>query len=888
MLLLLGTVGGALGAALLTARIYTDLLWFDELGHEDVFWTTLKWKLLAGGVVGLGTASFLLLNLAVAEWVISRAGPRDLRGPAALLWRYRRLTFPVVAVAAGVVSTARRPEAGWQQLLLWIHRGDFGVQDPVFHRDVGFYVFSLPVYREVNTWLLETGAMAIAATLLAYLSAGALGSGRRRALARAGRAHLLLLFAGLLLVLAWRFRLDQLSLVVPRPGSTVPGASYTDVRIRRPMLAGLIVLALAGATLCVYAAMRRLPYLALTFVAVLAVVGVAGVTRVPALFERVEVQPQALSRERPYLAQALVSTREAYGLDDIRVRELSGSGDLSAEEVDANRRTIANVPLWDPAVVGSAMNELETIGSYYRFATPSVDRYTIDGVRRVLTVAARQLDLTRLDHPSRSWANEHFAYTHGYGVVGIQAGGMDSERFPSFAQREFAGSNPLGVRQPRIYYGERDPSDPPYRIVRSGRGEVEEPAPGSRSSRYHYEGSGGIPLSTRLRRAAFAARFGDMKLLLSETVTSESRIVVHRDVRDRLVTLAPFLRWDERPQTAVVDGRIVYLFHGYTTSDDYPYSAPVQVDGSRLNYIREAARASVDAYDGRVTIYAADSTDPILKAWEAAYPTLFQPASSMPRGLRAHLRYPETLFSAQMDAYKTYHAADVTAFWTGSDVWQRPLQLAGPLEAAGEIHFPDPERAIDTDERDEGQVTADVWRMQPDYVFAQLPGDSTERFLLATAFTPRGRQNLVSYVAGSIDSHGRPALTAVNLPRDRLTIGPAQVTRRILASPMVNRRLELLNRESRDLGKSSVLRTVLGDPRVVPLRGQLMTVQPVYLSAGGAGVPRLQLVAVHAFGRVSFGRNLAAAFRRMLRVEALERARSARAARTRERQRPAP
>ncbi|HEU4864662.1 MAG TPA: UPF0182 family protein, partial [Actinomycetota bacterium] len=283
VLLLLGTVGGALGAALLTARIYTDLLWFDELGHEDIFWTTLKWKLLAGGVVGLGTASFLLLNLAVAEWVISRAGPRDLRGPAALLWRYRRLTFPVVAVAAGVVSTARRPEAGWQQLLLWIHRGDFGVQDPVFHRDVGFYVFSLPVYREVNTWLLETGAMAIAATLLAYLSAGALGSGRRRALARAGRAHLLLLFAGLLLVLAWRFRLDQLSLVVPRPGSTVPGASYTDVRIRRPMLAGLIVLALAGATLCVYAAMRRLPYLALTFVAVLAVVGVAGVTRVPAL-----------------------------------------------------------------------------------------------------------------------------------------------------------------------------------------------------------------------------------------------------------------------------------------------------------------------------------------------------------------------------------------------------------------------------------------------------------------------------------------------------------------------------------------------------------------------------------------------------------------------------
>jgi uncharacterized protein len=335
--------------------------------------------------------------------------------------------------------------------------------------------------------------------------------------------------------------------------------------------------------------------------------------------------------------------------------------------------------------------------------------------------------------------------------------------------------------------------------------------------------------------------------------------VLHRDAHNRLETLAPFLRWDADPGTAVIDGRVKFLFHGYTTSSHYPYSAPVSVGRSRINYMRDAAQASVDAFSGRVSIYAADPSDPILRAWQGAYPSLFQPASQLPRQLHAHLRYPGQLFAAQVRAYTTYHVHDATPFWTAEDAWQPPLQLAGPVETAGEIHFPDPEASVDANQQREQGAGPESWQMQPAYQLSRLPGDARERFMLVTPFTPRGRQNLAGYLAGSLDQRGNPRLTLLSLPRDRLTIGPTQATRRILASPGVNRQLDLLNKESRDLGKNAVSRTVLGVPRAVPIGNSMLYVQPFYLISGDNGIPRLQLVAVHVNGRVGYGRDLMAA-----------------------------
>jgi uncharacterized membrane protein (UPF0182 family) len=854
-LLLLGLLAILGGIVSLVAHEYTDLLWYRELGQEDVFWTTLKWKLLGRGVPGFGTACFLLVNFAVVERAMA---------PHAPLRPYRRLAYPAAAVVAGVISAQWRADGAWRLLALWAGRNDFGVQDPLFHRDVGYFVFSLPLYQQVASWLLDTLAMAAVATVAAYLVAGGLRTARPYIVVRAARAHLLMLAALGLVVVAWRYRLEQLTLALPHEGSVVPGASYTDVHVRLPARRVLVVLSLAGAVLCLCAARRRVPRAPAMVVAGLAGLAVVGQGALPAAIERYDVQPQQLSRERPYLADAIASTRRAFALDDVSERALPASGRLSARGIARNRRTLDNVPLWDSTVLRPAMNELQSIGRYYSFPSSTVDRYTVGGVPRLMALAARQLDRTRLGPAARGWANDRFAYTHGYGVVAVRAGEVDAAGHPRFTQREFRGSsNPLQLRQPRIYFGEQPDTDPPYVIVDSRRGEIDEPIPGSRAPEYHYDGTGGIALTSPLRRLAFAARFGDLKLMLTETLAGGSRIVLHRDVGQRLRMLAPVLRWDAHPQTAIIDGRIQYLFHGYTTSTHYPYAASVRLGGTRVNYARAPAQAAVDAFSGRVSIYAVDPGDPILRAWRSAYPSLFLPASRMPRDMRAHLRYPHALFMAQARAYATYHADDATGFWNGADAWQLPLQLAGPVEGAGEIHFPHPKASVDADERREGDGSPARWHMRPDYLYARLPGDARERLMLVTPFTPRGRENLAGYLAGSVDGRGNPRLTLLSLPRDRLTIGPTQATRRVLASPAVNRRLELLNRESRDLGRGAVNRTILGDARTVPIGHALVHVQPIYLVAGGSGVPRLQLVTAYADGRVGYGRDLEAALRRI-------------------------
>jgi uncharacterized protein len=850
-LLLVGTLGAITGVGFLAACFYTDLLWYDEVGQGAVFWTTLRWKVLTQAFVGLGTTCFVLLNLAVAERR-TRGFPARRRA----LLRHARLLYPGIAVACGLAAMDARPDDSWKLLLLWANRTDFGTTDPLFHRDAGFFVFSLPLYQEIARWLFEVLVATGVLTAAAYAVAGRL---------RAARPHLLGLAALTLAVVAWRTRLAELALALPH-GRVVPGATHTDALVLLPATRVLALVTAVCAVSCLYAAVRRrVPLLPVVAVAAIAALAVIARSELPGLIDRFDVQPQQLARERPYVGHAIAATQRAFGLDRVTVRPVSAGFPLSAADLRANRATIDNVPLWDTSVLRPAMNELESIGRYYAFPSLTVNRFEIDGQTRVLTVAARELDRERLDPGDRSWATDRFAYTHGHGLVAVQGSAVDAERQPAFAQRGFgAAPNPLRLTQPRIYFGQQPGSDPPYLVVDTGRAEVDAPTPGSQEPRYHYHGTGGIPLSSMLRRAAFAARFGDLTLLLTETVKSGSRMVLHRNAGERLRTLAPFLRWSSRPQTTVVGGHVQYIFHGYTTSTHYPYSEPIRVGSDEVNYMRAPVVAAVDAFDGHVAIYVTDPHEPIMRAWRAAYPSLFLPAERMPGELRAQLRYPRRLFRAQAEAYTTYHADDTTAFWNRADAWQVPLELAGPIEDVGEIRFPDAEDRLDPDERREGHAVPDGWQMQPDYLLARLPGDLTERFMLATPFAPRGGENLVAFLAGSIDARGAPSLSSLSLPRDQPALGPSQAARRILANTGISKRLELLNRESRDLGKNAVNRTVLGSGRIVPIAGALVYVQPLYLTAAGSGVPRLQLVTVVANGRVGYGQTLYAALRRTL------------------------
>ena len=623
--------------------------------------------------------------------------------------------------------------------------------------------------------------------------------------------------------------------------------------MRLPTLRVLSILALACAGFSLYASRRRVPLIAGVALVLVGLLAFAAKSDLPAAVHRFLVEPQQLARERTHVDHAIAFTRRAYGLDRVRLRVLPAESELSGAEIAGARRTIENVPLWDESVLRPAVRDLQSIGRYYTFPSLSVDRYTINGEPMVMSVGARQLSLRRLGPGDRSWATDRFAYTHGYGVVAVHGGDADRDRYPRFAQQGFrADANPLGVQQPRIYFGEQAAANPPYVVLNTRRAEVDEPISGDHAPGYHYDGSGGIAISDPLRRLAFAARFGDLDLLLSETVTRRSRILLHRNGVERLRTVAPFLRWDPRPQTAVIDGRVQFLFDGYTTSDSYPYSAPVQLGGEQVNYVRAAARA-----DGR--------------RFQRSREHLRRLRRSDPARVAGGLSRPVPRVVADAD-----RAASAPALSAASCSSRRPTPTrpttpktrprSGTARTPGRARCSWPDRwstPARSTSRIRGRSRRTRGACSPHTEWRACRATRASASCSRRRSPHAGARTLSPTSRASLDARGRTELTLLSLPRDRLPVGPSQATRRMLSSAGVVRRLQLLNRESRDLGKSGVSRTVLGVPRVVPIAGTLVYVQPLFLTTGGEGVPRLQLVTAFANGRVGYGRDLAAALRRI-------------------------
>ena len=830
------------------AHLETDWLWFHELGQERVFWRLLTAKWVEGSLVGVFTTILLLANFLIVE----RSAPPEARLASGdpVTARRRRVTlaiYLVVSVGAGILVGRNVVIGSWQEITLWLHRQDFGVSDPLFDKDVGFFVFSLPLYQKLAQWLLVTLAVALVSAFAAHVAKGAIRTKPAPVSAtRGAHAHLLALAGLILVVLAWQHWLGQYTLELTRGNRTVPGAGYTEVNVLVPWQRALVAVSLAGAALMFYAAVRRsrsLPAIALVIVLVAEFV---NPSIMPSVVQRLIVDPQTLSRERPFLVDSVRLTRRAWALDSVAERQVPANAAISDRELRENRDLLRNIQLWDPKVLRAEIAQQQSIGSYYTFPHVTVDRYMQGGKPQAMIVAERELDISRLDPSGRTWANDHLGYTHGYGLVAVPAGGVDDEGSPTFVASEFGlGRPPLRLRQPRVYYGVQPRGAQPWVVPVTHRSEIEKPLPGDAPQpEYHYDGAGGIPVSGLLRRAVFAFRFGDANLLLSETLEGRSRILLRRDVNDRLRTLAPFLHWEARPQVAVVDGRITFLTYGFTTADTYPYSASVEVDGREVNYMRGSVVATVDAFSGRVRVYAADPRDPILRAWQDAFPTLFTPASRMPAGVRAHLRYPRQMFDAQSRIWASYHADDIDEFYTRADAWDPPSDISGPIQRVGTLR----NRYY--------QHGRGGPRLRPSYQLARLPGDRRQRFMLATPFTPYSAENMAGYLAGTIDARGRPRLTQLSLPRSRRVLGPAQVSRRILAAPPVTDRLRLLNQETTDLGDRSVNTVQVGAPQVVPIGQSFLHVQSIYVTAQGTGVAKLRFVTVYLNGRVGIGRNL--------------------------------
>lgn len=869
--------------AYLYARVAPGALWFEEMGQQDLFRRLVEARVDFHLRVLVVVAGFIAANLVIAY-----------RGSVVVRRLPGLLAIAIVSVVLGNLF-ASAATSHLPTYLLWRHRQPFGETDPLSGKDIGFFVFSLPFYLELALGLLVLLGLTLAIVLIVYRVRRLVVLWPLRIDPRA-RLHLAGLVAALLVVVAWRLQLQEYVLELGQPSARDPqsfaGASYVEVTATMPILRGLSGTALVLALTVLIAPLilrgsvgRTARILAVDSVIALAVVAALVAVIIPPALQRYVVDPNPLVREEPYLANSLHATRAALGLDEIDVNAYEPDEEFDAADFADEEQRFKRVPAWDAYVLGARMRQLVTDTPYYRPEDPVPDVVATPDGRRLTAVSARELDLGAVPDGGDGWVNDRLAYTHGLGLVRFSSTDIGRNREPLLLD------SGLGVEEPRIYFGDLPdvaPSDiptdgegshaasnqakaasqdarlldptldaniatSPWVIANTRRPEVDVVAPESAGvANYHYDGPGGIPLSSNLRRAAFALALGSMDLMLSDEITPDSRLLLHRDVHDRLETLAPFIHWDSEAVPLTANGHVVYVVDGYSTSSTYPYAENVMLGRSEVNYARASVLATVDAFTGKTTIHVVDEEEPVLRAWREIFPSLFHPFSELPEELHGRLRYPNELFIAQATAYERFHTTRPDVFASGADEWSRPLALSGPIEVAGDINF---------DESDEDDLRL---TMPPVYIWIPPKDGESPRIVLATYYTPAYGQNLVGGLNGWIDDQGRTQLSARTLDREPVTLGPAQVSRLVFAEPRVSNLLGLRNLEIRDLDKSSIDSVLLGRPRILFLQGGVVQVQNLYEGSRGPGAARLLGVTAYVNGRAGLGPDAPSAVRQAI------------------------
>jgi len=805
-LLVLFLALAALGQAI---PLYTDYLWFKEVGFTQVFTTRLT---LSGWLfIGLGLAvfAFLYVNLSIA----ARTAPPDvvweledqlgLPGRAILEPLVRRLLLPVISVIA--FFSGARATASWNTVLEYANATPFGKVDPLLGRDLAFYVFQLPFWRLLSGWAtaLVLGTMVLTAAVYVLQRSLAL-TARGPRLAGGARMHLLALGALVLLLRGVGFWLDRYELLYS-PRGIVFGASYTDVHASLPVLQWLTVLAVLCAGACIFQMFRPGWRFLVAGLVVLALFWIGGLGLYPALLQRFRVTPNELAAERPYIEHNIRMTRQAYLLDRIVEKDFAAEENLTPAALERNSLTIKNIRLWDHRPLLTTYGKLQEIRTYYKFVDVDVDRYTVNNEYRQVMLSARELSYR--DLPSRGWINERLTYTHGYGLVTSPVNRISPEGLPEFFLKDIppAGSGLPKVTRPEMYYGELGND---YVFVRTRSQELDYPS-GDQNVYTRYQGRGGIPVNSLLTKLAFAARFGELKVLLSDDLTPESRVMIYRDIGARVRQAAPFLQFDRDPYLVLSnEGRLVWMLDAYTTSNRYPYSQPIR----GFNYIRNSVKATIDAYDGVITFYIADPDDPVIRTYAKAFPGVLRPLSDMPKDLQAHIRYPEDLYSIQARMFATYHMQDPQVFYNREDLWIIPRL---PQEGR---------------ERE----------MEPYFTVMRLPGEPKEEFILLLPFNPSGRDNMIAIMAARADAPNYGNLIAYTFPKQKLVYGPRNIDARINQDPVISQQISLWNQQGNRVLRGSLL--------AIPIDESLIYVLPLYLAADQAGaLPELRRVVV-AYG----------------------------------------
>lgn len=825
---------------------YVDYLWFRSVDYASVWSTLLITKVTLFVAFGLVTALVIVTNIIVAYkrrpiYVPTTAEADNLE-------RYRSQIEPIRKAAIVGIFLAIFYFAGsagskfWESWLLYRNATPFGVLDPQFNRDISFFMFTLPFWQSLVGWAISTLILAtIAATVVHYIYGGIRPQVREDRTTVTARVQLSILLGAIVAIKAIAYWLDRFALATSDQG-IITGLTYTDVNAVLPAKSILTGIAIICSLLFFANIIRRSWVLPAAGLALLGISSflISGVY--PALIQQFQVKPSESAKESPFIQRNIESTRAAYGLDKVEVKDYQATIDTSAGQLNNDVDTVANIRLMDPNVLSSTFRQLQQIKPYYTFTESlDVDRYLIDGKMRDMVVAVRELNIE--GNPNRNWINDHLVYTHGFGFVGAYGNAQDIDGKPVFTMGDIPPKGILGDFQPRIYFGENNPE---YSIIGALKGgdQVEFDYPDDASpngqKNYTYTGTGGVPMGSLFSRLLFAIHYQEQRILLSNLINSESKIIFNRVPRDRVAKVAPWLKLDGDPYPAIVDGKILWIIDGYTTSAGYPYSRTVDVSGattdalninsnpltavpnSKINYIRNSIKATVDSYDGTVTLYAWDEKDPVLQTWTKAFPAVVKPRSEMSEALTSHVRYPEDIFRVQRDVLSLYHVKNSNAFYGGQDFWRVP--------------------------RDPSTLGANAGAQPPYFYTLKLPGEEKASFSLTTPFVPRGgRENLSAFAVVNSDpgdNYGK--FTVLQLQRSTNIAGPSQVASNFEANPTVALSLSLLRQGGSDV--------VLGNLLTLPVGGGLLYVQPVYVraTANTAAYPLLQKVLVSFGEKIGF------------------------------------
>ena len=808
------------------ASIYIDLIWFKSVQYVTVFWKILLTK---GAVMLFFAAAFFILsfiNLSFAR----RFAPEfqveisqdEFERPEIQLYKSlqniqvnKKFVFWFSLIVALFMGFSE--SSSWEKILIYLNRTSFGINDPIFNKDIGFYMFGLPFWEFVRNWLSFALTFITVVVAAIYVIKKAVKYEYKKFIIETPvKMHLSLLIGLILVLKSWQYWLNAFKILYSTRG-VIFGAGYADTHATLLALRVLMVLALVCAALFFVTARKenwKLPALGL---AVLIGVSILMGGIYPEIIQRAVVLPNEGTKERPFILNNIEATRVAYGLDKIKEEEFPVKEEISFEDIEKNDDTIRNIRLWDWRPIKQTLKQIQAIRLYYDFNSVDVDRYYFNGNYQQVMVSPRELDKDKIPEQARTWVNEVLTYTHGYGVVVNPVNKISGEGLPELLIKDIppVSSVNLTITRPEIYYGEITKG---YVIVKTKAKEFDYPK-GDENVYSTYAGNGGMPVSSLWRRILFSIKYSNMQILLTTNLTPDSRIMINRNIQERVNKVAPFLGYDKDPYIVISkEGKLFWMQDAYTISSNYPYSTPVK--GGYFNYIRNSVKVVIDAYNGTMDFYIIDQKDPVVNVYQNIFPQLFKNFDQMPEDLKEHIRYPKDLFQIQAELYSTYHMMDPDVFYNKEDYWNTPNEIY----AENEI------------------------RMEPYYIVTRLPGHEREEFILMTPFTPSTKNNMIAWLAAKNDQPDYGNLIVYKFPKEKLIFGPMQIEARIDQDSEISQQLTLWGQKG-----STVIR---GNLLVIPVEKSIIYVEPLYLRAETGEIPELKRVIVSNGSDVVIGNNL--------------------------------